>query len=87
MTTVFANRSATITIDLIVSGNFVQPDADSVVKYTLLGNDFSPMADYTDKELLPPFGTSLSVVIPANLQLLKTTLTFLFTLSAYIETK
>lgn len=66
MTTVFANRSATITIDLIVSGNFVQPDADSVVKYTLLGNDFSPMADYTDKELLPPFGTSLSVVIPAE---------------------
>ena len=51
MQSVFANKSATITVDLIVGGNFVQPDADSVVKYTLLGNDFSPMDDYTDKEV------------------------------------
>ena len=66
MQSVFANKSATITVDLIVGGNFVQPDADSVVKYTLLGNDFSPMDDYTDRELFIPPSTSLSVVIPAE---------------------
>ena len=66
MQSVFANKSATITVDLIVGGNFVQPDADSVVKYTLLGNDFSPMDDYTDREIFIPPSTSLSVVIPAE---------------------
>ena len=66
MQSVFANKSATITVDLIVGGNFVQPDTDSVVKYTLLGNDFSPMDDYTDREIFIPPSTSLSVVIPAE---------------------
>lgn len=67
METFIAKKSVILTVDLIVGGNFVVPDEGSIVKYTLLGNDFSPMEDYTDIELAPqPYGTSISVVIPQN---------------------
>lgn len=67
METFIANKNVTLTIDLIVGGNFVIPDEGSVVKYSLLGTDFSPMEEYTDVDITPEsYGTSISVVIPKS---------------------
>lgn len=65
METFIAKKNVILKIDLIVGGNFVQPDEGSIVRYSLLGNDFSPMEDYTDVEVeSDSYGTSISVVIP-----------------------
>lgn len=65
METFIANKNVILGIDLIVGGNFVKPDEGFGVRYTLLGNDFSPMEDYTDVDVdSESYGTSISLVIP-----------------------
>lgn len=65
MDSFLCKKNVVLTIDLIVGDNFVTPDEGSIVTYSLLGNDFSPMEDYTDIEVeTQSYGTSISVVIP-----------------------
>lgn len=66
MKSFLANNSATLSVDFIVGGNYVQPDEGSSASWTLLGNDFSPIDGYSNVEIPAPSGTYVSVTVPAE---------------------
>ena len=49
MQTVFANQSSAVRVDLIVGGNYIDPDDGEPIKYTVYGKDFTPIPGYIDR--------------------------------------
>lgn len=49
MQTAFANQSSAVRVDLIVGGNYIDPDDGEPIKYTVYGKDFTPIPGYVDK--------------------------------------